>query len=306
MKILLLGKNGQLGWELQRCVSTLGSALARTVALDFPEIDLSNPAGLDHLRQVIREIKPTVLINAAAYTAVDRAESEPEIAYAVNGQAPTVMAQEAQRLGSFLLHYSTDYVFDGRKGSPYSEPDLPNPINVYGKSKLQGEQAVMAGQTPHLILRTSWVFTTRANSFVTKVLEWSRTQQVLRLVADQVSGPTWARLLAEASAQVLAMAAAQPDPRAWLDERHGLYHLAGDGHASRLEWGAEILRLVPGHAEQTVTEIQPALTSDFPTPAERPLFSALNCAHFSEVFGLRLPPWQTGLRMALEEVETKV
>jgi dTDP-4-dehydrorhamnose reductase len=301
MKILLLGKNGQLGWELQRCLPTIGEILS----LDYPEIDLSTPVGFDHLRQVIGDFRPSILINATAYTAVDHAESAPGIAYAVNAQAPAVMAEEARRLGAFLLHYSTDYVFDGKKGSPYTEQDIPNPLNVYGKSKLEGEQAIQAvTDLPAMILRTTWVYTTRASSFVTKVLEWSRSQKVLRLVSDQVSGPTWARLLAEASAQVLAMAIAQPDPRAWLDERCGLYHLGGDGYASRLEWGTEILRLDPHNEEQTVTEIQPALTSDFPSPAERPLFSALNCTHFSEVFGLRLPPWQAALSLAMNPLKT--
>ncbi len=298
MKILLLGKNGQLGWELQRCLSTFGE----TVALDFPEIDLSTPAGLSHLRRVIGEIQPAVLVNATAYTAVDRAESESAIAFAVNAQAPAIMAEEAKRLGAFLLHYSTDYVFDGRKGSPYTELDTPNPLNVYGKSKLEGEQAILAAGAPAMILRTSWVYAhnlqVTASSFVHKVREWSRSQKTLRLVSDQVSGPTWARLLAEISAQALAMANGQADPRHWLEERGGLYHLAGDGYASRLEWGKEILRIDPRKEEQIVTEILPALTSDFPSPAERPLFSALNCDRFTEVFGLRLPPWQAALLLA--------
>ncbi len=307
MKILLLGKNGQLGWELQRCLSTLGE----TVALDYPEIDLSNPAGLSHLRQVIREIQPLFLVNATAYTAVDRAEKESEIAFAVNAVAPAIMTEEVKRLGAFLLHYSTDYVFDGRKGSPYTEQDAPNPLNVYGKSKLEGEQAILAAGAPAMILRTSWVYaggfrtngrTLSAASFVHKVLEWSRSQKTLRLVSDQVSGPTWARLLAEISSQALAMALAQPDTRGWLAERSGLYHLAGDGYSSRLEWGKEILRLDLHKEEQIVTEILPALTSDFPSTAERPLFSALNCDRFTEVFSLRLPPWQTSLGLAITTV----
>jgi dTDP-4-dehydrorhamnose reductase len=310
VKILLLGKNGQLGWELQRCLASFGNAAtvrpadgARIVALDYPEIDLSNPAGLSQLRQLIRDIQPAILVNATAYTAVDRAESEAELAFSVNAQAPAVMAEEVKRLGAFLLHYSTDFVFDGSKSSPYTEEDLPNPLNVYGKSKLGGDQAIKTVDSlPFMILRTAWVYSTRANSFVTKVLEWSRSQKILRLVSDQISNPTWARLLAEVSAQILAMALAQPDPRAWLEERGGLYHLAGDGYASRLEWGSEILRLDPNRDKQMVTEIIPSLTSDFPSPARRPLFSALNCDRFTEVFKLRLPSWQAALSLAMEPV----
>jgi dTDP-4-dehydrorhamnose reductase len=319
---MLLGKNGQLGWELQRCLAPLSGHSGRPLSalsagrsgrplsasicgLDYPEIDLSNPAGLDQLRRQIREFQPAILVNATAYTAVDRAESEPELAFTVNAEAPKLLAEEAARLGTFLLHYSTDYVFDGSKGSLYTEQDLPNPLNVYGSSKLAGEQAITAlDSLSFLILRTAWVFSTRANSFVTKVLEWSRSQKVLRLVSDQVSNPTSARLLAEISAQVLAMALAQPDPQAWLAERKGLYHLAGDGCASRMEWGSEILRLDPRREEQAVTDIQPALTSDFPSPANRPLFSALHCDHFTEVFKLRLPPWQTALSLAMDDADT--
>jgi len=324
VKIMLLGKNGQLGWELQRCLAPLsGRSLSGFIcALDYPEIDLSNPAGLDQLRRQIREFQPAILVNATAYTAVDRAESEPELAFTVNAEAPKLLAEEAARLGAFLLHYSTDYVFDGSKGSPYTEQDVPNPLNVYGQSKLAGEQAITAlDSLSFMILRTAWVFSTRANSFVTKVMEWSRSQNVLRLVTDQVSNPTSARLLAEVSSQVLAMALAQPDPQAWLAERKGLYHLAGDGCASRLEWGSEILRLDqlnhnrrldynrrldcnrPLPEQQMTSEIQPALTSDFPTPARRPLFSALDCHRFTQVFNLRLPPWQTALSLAMDAAD---
>ena len=184
------------------------------------------------------------------------------------------------------------------KGRPYLETDIPHPLGVYGQSKLAGEQAILQVDGAYLILRTSWVYSLRRESFVTKVLDWARRQSTLRVVADQVGNPTWARPLAEAIAQLLAMAG--QDPYHWIRERKGLYHLAGDGYASRLEWAQAILESDPHPQEQTVREILPALTAEFPTPAQRPLFSALDCRRFTEVFGLRLPPWEEALRLALE------
>jgi dTDP-4-dehydrorhamnose reductase len=291
MHILLLGKIGQLGWELRRTLAPLGEI----TALDYPEIDLTQA---DPIRQAIRQARPQVIVNATAYTAVDRAESEPEVAHAINGLAPGLMAEEAAALGAALIHYSTDYVFDGTKGSPYIESDPPHPLGVYGQSKLAGEQAIQAAGGKYLIFRTAWVYTTRRDSFVTKVLQWARQQRTLRMVTDQVSNPTWARMLAEITAHLLARDG--KNPIEWLGERAGLYHLAGDGYASRMEWGRAILRCDPRPQEQAVQEIQPAVTADFPTPAQRPLFSALDCERFSETFGLRLPHWETALQMAME------
>lgn len=293
MNILLLGKFGQLGWELRRALAPLGSM----TALDYPEIDLVKA---DKMREVVRACHPQVIINATAYTAVDRAESEPETAMAVNARAPGLLAEEAHRIGAFLIHYSTDYVFDGQKGSPYIESDYPDPLGVYGRSKLEGEQAIQSVGSNALILRTSWVYSLRRDSFVTKVLQWSRQQTVLRLVSDQVSNPTWARMLAEATALLLAKGG--DNWLDWLGERQGLYHLAGSGYASRLEWAQAILRLDQEPDEQTAQEILPALTSDFPTPAQRPLFSALNCNLFARTFGLSLPPWEDALRLAMENI----
>lgn len=291
MHILLLGKNGQLGWELRRTLAPLGAV----TALDYPEIDLARPEGI---RQVVRETRPQVIVNATAYTAVDRAESEPELALAINGRAPGVLAEEAAALGAALIHYSTDYVFDGEQDRPYTEEAPPNPLGVYGQSKLAGEQAVAQAGGCHLILRTSWVYSLRRDSFVTKVMQWARQQRTLRMVTDQVSGPTWSRMLAEISAQLLA--AGREDAAGWLGERRGLYHLAGDGYASRLEWAQAILRYDPRRAEHLAQEIVPARTADFPTPARRPLHSALNCAKFNETFGLRLPAWEETLCLAME------
>ncbi|OGO28042.1 MAG: dTDP-4-dehydrorhamnose reductase [Chloroflexi bacterium RBG_16_52_11] len=289
--ILLLGKLGQLGWELQRALAPLGEVSA----FDFPEIDLANEG---QVRAIVRSQRPQVIVNATAYTAVDKAESEPEIAMAINARAPGILAEEALRLGAAVIHYSTDYVFDGTKGSQYLENDIPNPLGVYGRSKLGGERAIQTVGGNYLILRTSWVYSLRRDSFVTKVLQWSRQRAVLRIVSDQIGNPTWSRMLAEATSILLVKGG-----EGWLDwlkEKRGLYHLAGSGYASRLEWAQAILKEDPRREEQVTREIQPALTADFPTPAQRPLFSALNCDLFTRTFGARLPDWQYGLQMAME------
>ena len=291
MRILLLGKIGQLGWELCRTLAPLGDI----TAVDYPEIDLTRA---EAVRGVVRQVRPQVIVNATAYTAVDRAETEPEIAMAINGQAPGLMAEEAAQLGAALIHYSTDYVFDGTKGSPYFEADPANPLGMYGRSKLAGEEAIERVGGAYIILRTSWVYSLRRDSFVTKVLQWSRQQTALRMVTDQVSNPTWSRMLAEATALVLAKGGENVVD--WVAERSGVYHLAGSGYASRLEWGQAILRCDPHSEEQTAREILPALTADFPTPAQRPLYSALNCDRFTQTFSLRLPDWEAALRMAME------
>ena len=288
MKILLLGKNGQLGWELQRTLAPLGAINA----LDVEELNLED---FKAVRSTVREFAPQLIVNASAYTAVDRAESEQAKCHAINANIPGLLAEEALRLGAALIHYSTDYVFDGQKGLPYTEADLPNPLNVYGQSKLAGEKAIQAVNCSHLILRTAWVYSTRRESFVSKVMQWARQNENLRIVSDQVSNPTWARLLAEITSQTLARGLD------FLQEHSGLYHLAGSGHASRLEWARLILELDPAASQQLVKQLLPAATSDYPTPAQRPLFSALNCEKFSNRFGLQLPAWQSALRLAMEQ-----
>jgi dTDP-4-dehydrorhamnose reductase len=240
-------------------------------------------------------------VNATAYTAVDKAEKEAPVANAINGTAPGVLAKAARKIGGVLIHFSTDYVFDGLKGFPYLEIDEPNPIGVYGRSKLAGEREVQAAGGAYLILRTSWVYSLRRDSFVTKVLEWARSQTLLRIVDDQVSNPTWCRMLAEITAQLIARSSS--DPHGWFGERSGIYHLAGSGFASRLEWAREILAFNPKKDEQVVEELLPAKTNEFPTPARRPLFSALNCELFNETFGLRLPDWKDALKLAMEEYQ---
>lgn len=291
MKILLLGKNGQLGWELNRSLQPLGEM----IALDYPEVNLADAKSI---RETVKQVQPNVIYNATAYTAVDKAESEPELAEAINGAGPGILAEEARKINAVLIHYSTDYVFDGIKGSPYTETDAPNPINVYGATKLHGEQTIQQAGGIYLIFRTSWVYSLRQGGFVMKALEWAHTQKTLRIVADQIGSPTWARILAETTALLLARAG--DNFLSSLAEHKGLYHLAGDGYASRLEWTKAILKLDRKRDEQIVEKILPALTSDFPTAAQRPLFSALDCSKFEQTFNLRLPPWQTALELALD------
>lgn len=290
MKILLLGNTGQLGWELNRTLLTLGVL----TALDYPQIDMSDPGSI---KTIIREHKPNLIINATAYTDVDKAESEPEKAMAINATGPGVLAEEALKLGAALIHYSTDYVFDGSKDEPYTEEDEPNPINMYGLSKLHGELAIKQVGGAYLILRTAWVYSMRRPCFVTKVLEWARTQKVLRIVDDQISSPTWARMLAEATAQIVAQG--RGELVNYLKEKAGLYHLAGEGSCSRYEWARAIMELDSKKKEQMVKELVPAKSSDFSTNAQRPLFSALDCKKPMEHFELYLPSWKESLPQAM-------
>ena len=291
MRILLLGNTGQLGWELHRTLNPLGEIIAR----DYPEVNMADATSI---RTIIREQKPQVIINATAYTAVDKAESEPPVVERINGVGPGVLAEEARQINAALIHYSTDYVFDGAKRLPYQESDIPNPLNTYGKSKLAGERAIQSVDGIYLILRTAWVYSMRRESFVSKVLAWARQNETLRVVNDQISNPTWARMLAETSALILARAG--NDYLTWLGDRKGLYHLAGGGLASRLDWAKEILKHDPNPREQIVKEIIPASTVEFPAPAKRPLFSALNCDKFNDVFNIRTPDWKMSLSLAME------
>lgn len=291
MKILLFARNGQLGWELQRTLAPLGEVLA----MDYPAVDFANPSSL---KQVVRDAKPDLIINPAAYTAVDKAESEPGKAHLVNCAAVEVLAAESKVLGIPLVHYSTDFVFDGTKGTPYVEEDQPNPLSVYGKTKLEGDQAVLASGAPCIILRTSWVYSMRQGGFVTKVLSWARQQETLRIVDDQVSGPTSARMLAEATALMIARGGS--NLLEFFQQHAGLYNLAGSGECSRYEWAREIIALDSDKEEQKVKEILRAGSSEFPSPAVRPAHSTLDCGKFERTFGLKLPEWQLALKMMME------
>jgi len=290
MKVLLFGKGGQLGWELQRTLAPLGEV----IGLDQAELDLSN---LTALNEALNTIQPNLIVNASAYTAVDRAEEQRDLAFKINAGAPGCMAGWSAKNNSVFVHFSTDYVFDGAKGSAYCEEDPTNPLNAYGQSKLEGEQAITQAGGAHLILRTSWVYSLRGEGFARKVLSWARHQETLKIVADQVGSPTWARALAETTAHMLA--GGRADPAGYFSEKSGLYHLGGAGSVSRFDFAREILRLDPHPDEQKIRRFEPALTADFPTPARRPLATPLDCARFERTFGLALPGWSEALRLAL-------
>ncbi|HAF62582.1 MAG TPA: dTDP-4-dehydrorhamnose reductase [Anaerolineaceae bacterium] len=284
MRILLLGNTGQVGWELNRTLLTLGEL----VALDYPQINMADPT---NIRDTVQELKPQVIVNATAYTNVDKAEEEPELAEAINGVGPGILAEEARKIGAALIHYSTDYVFDGTKGQPYTEEDIPNPINQYGLTKLHGEQAVQAVSGAFIIFRTSWVYSMRRPCFVTKVLEWAKTQQVLRIVDDQISSPTWARMLAEATAQILAQG--WLDPCQYIAEKSGIYHLAGRGFCSRYEWAEAILE--QDTERQKAKKLIPVKSHEFSTLAERPCFTALEVKKIESGFGIVCQNWKKQL-----------
>lgn len=291
MKILLFGENGQLGWELRRTLLPFGEL----VCCDYPQIDFSN---LDQLRRHVQEVEPDLIVNAAAYTDVDGAESEPELARRVNAEAPAVLAEEARECGAALLHYSTDYVFDGLKGDDYIEDDEPNPVNVYGQTKLAGEQAIQASTDCYMIFRTSWVYGARRTNFMLKVLSWAKNNETLHIADDQVGSPTWCRALAEVSAALVAQSL--PAGLAWFGEHAGVYHLAGRGAASRYKWAREIVSNYPERDRLAVKKIEPVSSDLFETAARRPDHTALDCTRFETAFGLRLPVWEASLGLALQ------
>lgn len=290
-KILLLGNTGQLGWELCRTLAPMGEVFG----LDYPQVDFTQP---EKVRQLVIGYHPDVVVNAVAYTNVDKAESELDLARVVNATTPGVLAEASQTIGALFVHFSTDYVFDGTLGRLYLENDPPSPLNAYGQTKLEGEELVSQAGGSSLILRTSWVYSLRRSSFVTKVIEWASKNNELRIVDDQVSGPTWARMLAETVSALIARA--DNSPYDWFNDKAGLYHLAGNGYASRFEWAEEILRLHQVGSGQSITKLTPARTDEFPSPACRPLFSALDCTRFIRTFGLALPDWKAALQMAMD------
>ena len=289
MNILLTGKNGQVGWELQRALLPLG----RVAAFGHGELDLADPGAV---RRKLDEVRPEVVVNAAAYTAVDKAESEPEQANAVNAAAPALLAQEAARRGALLAHYSTDYVYDGAKAAPYVESDKTNPLGAYGRSKLAGEEGIRASGCDHLIFRTSWVYAARGANFLRTILRLAAEREELRIVMDQIGAPTWARLIAEATALALRQALAE--------RRHGrfesgLFHLACAGETS---WHGFASAIVEGRQGLRVKAVTPITTAEYPLPAARPASSRLATDKFRARFGLALPDWRDCLQLCLEEI----
>lgn len=292
MKILLLGKNGQVGWELQRALAPLGEL----VALDRSEgADLGDNAAL---AAVVRAHAPQVIVNAAAYTAVDKAESDADAALQVNAHAPARLALEAKALGALLLHYSSDYVFDGSGDQPRAEDAPTGPLSVYGRSKLQGEQAIRASGCRHLILRTSWVYAARGGNFAKTMLRLAAEREQLKVIADQIGAPTGADLLADLSAHMI---------RATLDKPQlgGLYHAVAAGETSWHAYAKHVIEFARarGAAIKVAPDQVLAIpTSDYPTPAQRPLNSRLATTKLQQAFGLTLPPWQQGVGRMLQEI----
>ena len=290
MNILLTGVKGQVGWELQRSLASLGEV----VAVDREDMDLADAAAI---RTKVQEIAPRVIVNPAAYTAVDRAESEPERARLINAVAPGILAEAALRCGAILVHYSTDYVFDGSKDTAYLEDDAPHPLNVYGATKLAGEAAIRAVGVRHLILRTSWVYGLRGGNFLLTMQRLMRERTELKIVDDQIGAPTWSRLIAEATAQILAQCLS-PARGADRPEPWGTYHLTCGGETSWYGFAAAIAEL-GGYT----TRLTPIPSSDYPTPARRPTNSRLDNAKLARVFGLRLPHWREALKLCLDQAE---
>lgn len=276
-RILLIGNTGQVGFELARLLPSLGPVHS----VDFPEIDLANP---DSIRAIIRGTRPTMIINAAAYTAVDKAESEPDLCRAINATAPGILAEEAARLGATLIHYSTDFVFDGTKHTPYTEEDIPNPLGVYGRTKLEGDNAIRASGAAHLIFRTAWVYGNRGRNFLLTIQRLATEGKSLRIVADQIGNPTWCRIIAETTTTILGMHDSHKDVS-------GLYNLVCTGATS---WHGFAREFIP-----TSIPIQPITTADYPTPARRPAYSVLDCSKLQTTFGITPPPWQTALQDCL-------
>lgn len=294
MKILLTGKNGQVGFELRRALAPLGEI----VAVDQDECDLSDAAAI---RDLIRTVKPGVIVNPAAYTAVDKAESDTATAEAVNARAPGVIGEEAARLGAWVAHFSTDYVFDGTKREPYVEADATNPQSVYGRSKRDGERALQASGARHLILRTSWVVGAHGNNFAKTMLRLAAERDQLSVVADQFGVPTSAALLADLTALLVRQVQLKgPD-----DFAFGLYHAVPAGETTWHECACFVIEqaLRAGKPLKAKPEnIKAITTAEYPTPARRPANSRLNTARFRQTFGLQLPSWQSGLQHILEQI----
>jgi len=288
MRMLLTGRNGQVGWELQRALAPLGEV----IALDRSQLDLD---AADSITRAVRDAQPDIIVNAAAYTAVDRAESEPEVAMRVNGVAPGILAEEACRLGALLVHYSTDYVFDGAKPHAYVEDDVPAPINEYGRSKLAGEQAIRASDGAYYIFRTSWVYAARGSNFVRTILRLARERDELRIVADQMGAPTSARAIADMTAQVLAAGGVR--------ERTGLYHFTAAGAVSWCGFAQAILKRAPAvYPDMKIPRVIPIPSSEYPLPARRPRNSRLDASRLAAAFGVVAQDWDDMLGNCMQEM----
>ena len=287
--ILVTGVNGQVGFELLRSLQGLG----RVVACDRAMLDLSD---LDRVRGVVRELKPSIIVNPAAYTAVDKAETDVDAARRLNADVPRVFAEEAARIGAALIHYSTDYVFDGTKEGAYVETDATNPQNVYGLTKLEGEQAIAAVGCAHLILRTSWVYGRRGKNFLLTMLKLGSERPELRVVADQIGAPTWANTIATMTAHIVAQGVASGSA-GWWQERSGVYHLTS---ADATSWHGFAQEIFVRAKLESPPRVLPISTSDYPTPAKRPANSRLSHEKLQAAFGIQPPRWDEALQLCLE------
>lgn len=297
-RILVTGKNGQLGWELQKALRPLGDV----IALSREQLDLTD---LDDVRRKVREAKPDIVVNAAAYTAVDQAEEHPEAARLINAVAPAVLAEEANKIQALLIHYSTDYVFDGTKALPYLESDPANPLNVYGMTKLEGEKAIAAIGGSYLIFRTSWLYALRGKNFALTMLRLARERDEVRVVDDQIGVPNWSRVIAEATAQATAEASRRIDAATFGDLK-GIYHLSGTGAISWFQFAREILNLAGDCKQLQATErptgkIVNISTAEYPSRTPRPKYSVLSSAKLQKTFGVVAPSWDEQLRRAFSE-----
>lgn len=288
--ILVTGVNGQVGFELLRSLQGLG----RVVSCDRSMLDLSD---LEQVRSVVRELKPSIIVNPAAYTAVDKAEADVDAARRLNADVPRVFAEEAARSGAALVHYSTDYVFDGTKEGAYVETDATNPQNVYGLTKLEGEQAIAATGCAHLILRTSWVYGRRGKNFLLTMLRLGSERPELRVVADQIGAPTWAKTIATSTSHIVAQALAT-DQADWWAQRSGVYHFTSAGATS---WHGFAKAIFANAMGERAPKVVPIPASDYPVPATRPSNSRLSHDKLTEAFGLRLPDWADALKLCLSE-----
>jgi len=298
MKILLFGKNGQVGWELQRSLSPLGQLIALDRNSQIYCGDVSNLVGIE---KTVRDVRPDVIVNAAAYTAVDKAESEPDLAHYINAEAPAVLAQTARNCNAWLIHYSTDYVFDGSGSTPWHEDDAVSPLSAYGKTKLQGELAVQASECLHLIFRTSWVYAARGNNFAKTMVRLAQEREQLSVIDDQIGAPTGAELIADVTAHAIRIAMHRKD-------LSGVYHLVASGETSWFDYACYVIehaRKLGVHLTLPQQAINPIPTEQYPTPAQRPLNSRLNTEKLRSSFDLQLPAWQAGVERMLTETHGK-
>ena len=294
-RILITGKNGQVGFELLRVLPAMGDV----IGTDRAELDLADP---DSIRRIVRDAKPELIVNAAAYTAVDQAESEPERAFAVNSVGPGILAEEAKRLGAAMIHFSTDYVFDGEKSGAYTEVDEPRPLSVYGRSKLAGEEAIQAVDPSHLILRASWIYGARGRNFLLTILRMAREREELAVVNDQIGAPTWSRAIASAIRGILAsLHFGEETFRDACAEKRGVYNVTAAGQTSWYGFAAAILAHASGappgspfHLER-LPALKPIATEQYPTAAKRPRNSVLSNARQQRAFGIVMPDWRAGL-----------